>query len=76
MTQRAPRGRGSSKRPGGMHSEPRPQTGRTDAHEGDLRWSTRARCHAVLAELEGSPIDWESIQTILEGAVDEIRAST
>ena len=44
--------------------------------ERDLRWSTRSRCLAVLAELEAHQPCWDSIQTLLEGGAEDIEAAT
>jgi hypothetical protein len=44
---------------------------------GDLRWELRGRLHACLAELGPSTgVDWDAVQTILEGAVEDIEAAT
>ena len=40
--------------------------------ERDLRWTTRSRCLAVLRELEAPDIDWDSVQTLLEGAAEDV----
>ena len=44
--------------------------------EHDLRWELRGRLHAVLQELYVPPVDWDVVQTLLEGAVEEIQAAT
>lgn len=77
MNDMSPAGRGSRRRPGGMQEQDR-QHRRTplDDAEGDLRWSTRSRCLAVLRELEGYPIDWDTVQTILEGGAEDVRNAT
>jgi hypothetical protein len=63
---------------GGDSRQGRPELSILDGlqdDDGDLRWSTRARCEAVLAELEVQPPDWEVVKTILEGAAEDIEAS-
>ena len=42
----------------------------------DLRWELRGRLHAVLQELDVRPVDFDVVQTILEGAVESIKAAT
>lgn len=53
------------------------EAGRTASDEAlDLRWSTRSRCLAVLAELEAPLPDWESLVVVLRGAAEDIEAAT
>jgi hypothetical protein len=44
--------------------------------EGDLRWSTRSRCLAVLRELEAPLPDWETIGCLLAGGAEDVEAGT
>jgi hypothetical protein len=44
--------------------------------EGDLRWSTRARCLAVLRELDAPLPDYETIACLLHGAAEDIEKAT
>jgi hypothetical protein len=63
---------------GGDSRQGRPELSTLDglqAYDGDLCWSTRGRCQAVLAELEVQPVDWDVIATLLAGAVEEIEAA-
>lgn len=41
----------------------------------DLKWSTRGRCHAVLAELDAPAPDWDSIACLLRGGAEDVEAS-
>ena len=78
MNDTSPAGRGSSGLPGGKpphRSDTAGQTASVD-DDRDVRWHVRARAHAVLAET--SPlerIDWDTVQTLLEGAVEDLRAA-
>ena len=44
--------------------------------DGSLRWELRGRLQAVLQELDLRPVDYDTVQTILEGAVEAIDAAT
>jgi len=72
-------------------NDPRPtEAGREDSPGGttpsvahvdddlrDLRWNIRGRLHACLNETAPyTGIEWESVEVILEGALEEIRAAT
>ena len=77
MNERTPPRRGSSRRPWGSQKQGSEAARPTPSEDlGDLRWSTRSRCLAVLQELDGDPIDWDSIQTLLEGAAEDVAAAT
>jgi hypothetical protein len=75
MNDVSPAGRGSRRLPGGRHSEGSESRWPPTDPERDLRCSTRARCQAVLAELEVQPPDWDLIATLLAGAIEDIEAS-
>ena len=66
--------RGSRRRPGGMQEDRTEGPGCDDA--GDLRWSMRGRCHAILQELEVEPVDWDVVGTLMAGGAEEIEAAT
>jgi hypothetical protein len=64
--------RRSRKTFGGRHNE----DSATIGGDADLRWELRGRLQAVLQELEERPVDWDVVQTLLEGAVEAIEATT
>jgi hypothetical protein len=77
MTTRAPRGRGSRRRPGRSQKKGSETAGWIASdEERDLRSSTRSRCVAVLGELEASVVDWSSVECILLGGAQDIQAAT
>jgi hypothetical protein len=41
----------------------------------DLRWEMRGRLHAVLQELDVRPPDWDVIETLLRGALEDVEAA-
>ena len=48
-----------------------------DDYERDLRWRIKGRLHACLVELGSlGGNDWDAVATILEGALDDIRAAS
>jgi hypothetical protein len=67
--------RRSRKTSGRRHIEDSQSPGR-DADEHDLRSELRGRLHAVLQELDLRPVDYDTVRTILEGAVEAIDAAT
>jgi hypothetical protein len=73
----SPHEEGSAQTAGSGHVEPSNQHGLQDPDERDLRWEIRGRLHACLAELGVmTGVDWDVVETLLAGALEEIRAAT
>ena len=68
----SPAERGSRRRPGGMQKHDS-QSGRTVDR---LILEVRGRLDAVLQELEEPAVDWDVVQTILEGTAEDVAAAT
>jgi hypothetical protein len=73
MRHRSPHTAGSA---GFAGSEPIEFAIETGRDELDLRFELRGRLHAVLQELEPPTVEWDVVQTILEGAVEAIQAQS
>jgi hypothetical protein len=48
----------------------------TIGEDGGLGWEVRGRLLAVLQELDMRPVDYDVVQTLLEGAIEAIEAAT
>lgn len=66
----------NAKRPAEARREESPGGLPERSEELGLRFEIRGRLHAVLQELEPPTVEWDVVQTILEGAVEAIQAQS